>query len=153
MIKTKMSQFRQRHICFDKTNYSFFYSFKRIYQVTSSKMMLCNWKEQYGNLSINMLRIIIKVCKFLLDLDYEFVYLLQKMRGHDCFYVAYIFTSFQQCVILTCIYRRLFFIIFFNKDDDRNVQEDGEIQGFYQELTAPRASRAMIGSGGCGMNV
>lgn len=46
-----------------------------------------------------------------------------------------------------------FFIIFFNKDDDRNVQEDGEIQGFYQELTAPRASRAMIGSGGCGMNV
>lgn len=46
-----------------------------------------------------------------------------------------------------------FFIFFFNKDDDRNVQEDGEIQGFYQELTAPRAPRAMIGSGGCGMNV
>lgn len=39
---------------------------------------------------------------------------------------------------------------FFNKDDDRNVQEDGEIQGFYQELTA---ARAMKGYGGCGMNV
>lgn len=39
---------------------------------------------------------------------------------------------------------------FWNKDDDRNVQEDGEIQGFYQELTA---ARAVIGYGGCGMNV
>lgn len=30
------------------------------------------------------------------------------------------------------------------------MQEDGEIQGFFQELTA---ARAMNGSGGCGMNV
>lgn len=100
-----------------------------------------------------MLRIIIKVCKFLLDLDYEFVYLLQKMRGHDCFYVAYFFTSFLAMRNSYMYLQMTFFIIFFNKDDDRNVQEDGEIQGFYQELTAPRASRAMIGSGGCGMNV
>lgn len=42
------------------------------------------------------------------------------------------------------------FKYFFNKDDDRKVQEDTEIQGFYQELTA---ARAMEGSGGCGMNV
>lgn len=57
--------------------------------------MLCNWKEQYGNLSINMLHIIIKVCEFFLDLDNEFVDLLQKMRGHDCFYVAYFFYIFS----------------------------------------------------------
>lgn len=44
------------------------------------------------------------------------------------------------------------YVTHYYKNDDRNVQEDGEIQGFYQELTAPRASRAMIGSGGCGMN-
>lgn len=43
-----------------------------------------------------------------------------------------------------------FLIFFFNKDDDRKVQEDTEIQGFYQELTA---DRAVIGYGGCGMNV
>lgn len=42
------------------------------------------------------------------------------------------------------------FKYFFNKDDDRKVQEDTEIQGFYQELTA---DRAVIGYGGCGMNV
>lgn len=30
------------------------------------------------------------------------------------------------------------------------MQEDGEIQGFFQELTA---ARAMNGSGGCGMTV
>nr|XP_034335051.1 arachidonate 8S-lipoxygenase-like [Crassostrea gigas] len=41
------------------------------------------------------------------------------------------------------------YVTHYYKNDDRNVQEDGEIQGFYQELTA---ARAMKGYGGCGMN-
>lgn len=78
-----------------------------------------------------MLHIIIKVCEFFLDLDNEFVDLLQKMRGHDCFYVAYFFLHLFSNAYFLHVSTDEFFIFFFNKDDDRNVQEDGEIQGFY----------------------
>lgn len=71
------------------------------------------------------------------------------MQSHDnCFSCC---TNFSILIAMRGSYLQMSFkYFFFNKDDDRKVQEDTEIQGFYHELTA---DRAVIGYGGCGMKV